>query len=163
MIEKVVHGLMSGDWKRGTVSGPQRLQPDAWTAPDLSATAPALDSVTEQLTWLAPPGRRLDELAPHPGRGRVRGDVDVQQLTPTMGDEHQHVKRLEGESLHRQQVRCPHVVIGSKDGALRHYCRTFPSSALRTGQATCRCTQLASNAPSPQGRCSFAEGVAHEV
>ena len=46
MIEKVVHGLMSGGWKRGTVSGPQRLQPNAWTAPDLSATAPVLDSVT---------------------------------------------------------------------------------------------------------------------
>lgn len=28
-------GLMSGDWKRGTVSGPQRLQRSAWTAPDL--------------------------------------------------------------------------------------------------------------------------------
>jgi hypothetical protein len=28
-------GLMSGDWKRSTVSGPQRLQPTAWTAPDL--------------------------------------------------------------------------------------------------------------------------------
>src|SRR5712691_1920894 len=26
--------------------GPQRLQPNAWTAPDLSATAPVLDSVT---------------------------------------------------------------------------------------------------------------------
>jgi hypothetical protein len=39
-------GLMSGDWKRGTVSGPQRLQPDAWTAPDLAATAPAPDSTT---------------------------------------------------------------------------------------------------------------------
>jgi hypothetical protein len=45
VIEKVVHGLMSGGWRRGTVSGPQRLQPDAWTAPDLSATAPVLDSV----------------------------------------------------------------------------------------------------------------------
>ena len=37
-------GLMSGDWKRSPVSGPQRLQLYAWTAPDLSATAPALDS-----------------------------------------------------------------------------------------------------------------------
>src|SRR4051812_28537386 len=35
---------MTGDWKRGTVSGPQRLQLYAWTAPDLSTTAPALDS-----------------------------------------------------------------------------------------------------------------------
>jgi hypothetical protein len=29
------------DWKRSTVSGPQRLQFYAWTAPDLSAIAPA--------------------------------------------------------------------------------------------------------------------------
>src|SRR5258708_11309961 len=43
-----MHGLMSGDWKRGTVSGPQRLQACAWTAPDLSATAPALDSVARR-------------------------------------------------------------------------------------------------------------------
>src|SRR5438874_7080560 len=42
--ENGMPGLMSGDWKRSTVSGPQRLQFDAWTAPDLSATAPALDS-----------------------------------------------------------------------------------------------------------------------
>jgi hypothetical protein len=42
--KKRMHGLMSGGWKRGTVSGPQRLQLDAWTAPDLSATAPVLDS-----------------------------------------------------------------------------------------------------------------------
>src|SRR5438132_13126946 len=42
--ENGMPGLMSGDWKRSTVSGPQRRQFDAWTAPDLSATAPALDS-----------------------------------------------------------------------------------------------------------------------
>src|SRR6266516_2689285 len=42
--ENCMPGLMSGDWKRGTVSGPQRLQLYAWTAPDLSTTAPALDS-----------------------------------------------------------------------------------------------------------------------
>jgi hypothetical protein len=37
-------GLMSGERKRSTVSGPQRLQLYAWTAPDLPATAPAPDS-----------------------------------------------------------------------------------------------------------------------
>ena len=43
-----------------TVSGPQRLQPNAWTAPDLSATAPALDCdpfarclLTARLHWTA--------------------------------------------------------------------------------------------------------------
>ncbi len=30
------------------VSGPQRLQPCAWTAPDLSTTAPALDSAARR-------------------------------------------------------------------------------------------------------------------
>src|SRR5512134_1318931 len=34
--------------------------------------------------------------------------------------------------------------IGSKDGALPHYCGTFPPSALRTGQATPRGIRLAS-------------------
>ena len=54
MPENGAPGLMSRDWKRGTVSGPQRPQRDAWTAPDLSTTAPALDSVlsTSIVTWL---------------------------------------------------------------------------------------------------------------
>jgi hypothetical protein len=47
--ENGMPGLMSGDWKRSTVSGPQRLQCHAWTAPDLSATAPALDSTLQRL------------------------------------------------------------------------------------------------------------------
>src|SRR5262245_50639132 len=44
---------MSGGWRRSTVSGPQRLELDAWTAPDLSATAPALDSTrpTMRVSW----------------------------------------------------------------------------------------------------------------
>jgi len=52
--EKRMHGLMSGDWKRGTVSGPQRLQLGAWTAPDLSATAPVLDSAPPALRRVLP-------------------------------------------------------------------------------------------------------------
>jgi hypothetical protein len=35
--------------------------------------------------------------------------------------------------------------LGSKGGALSHRCDTFPPSALRTGQATRRCTRLASD------------------
>src|ERR1700680_4760133 len=58
-----MHGLMSGGWRRGTVSGPQRLQLDAWTAPDLSATAPALDS--------APPAIR--RALPHAEHRRHKG------------------------------------------------------------------------------------------
>src|SRR5438067_12649448 len=101
---------MSGDWKRGTVSGPQRLQSDAWTAPDLAATAPALDSDAEQMTRLATPRRRLDHLAPDPGGGRVGGHIDVHELAPAMGDEHQHVERLERERGYHEQVSSPQEV-----------------------------------------------------
>src|SRR2546426_7460593 len=56
-------GLMSGDWKRSTVSGPQRLQRSAWTAPDLSATAPALDSTDRGRANLLPVDGHSLELA----------------------------------------------------------------------------------------------------
>ena len=59
----VMHGLMSGGWRRGAVSGPQRLQLDAWTAPDLSATAPALDSTQVQVCLAV-----LADLIPNPDR-----------------------------------------------------------------------------------------------
>ena len=45
------------------------------------------------------------------------------------------------------QIECV-MQIGSKDGALPHYWGTSPPSALRTGQATRRCTQLASDSMS---------------
>src|SRR5947209_20264829 len=41
------------------------------------------------------------------------------------------------------------VQIGSKDGAVSHRWSPFPSSALRTGRATRRCTQLARIVLSP--------------
>jgi hypothetical protein len=49
-----MHGLMSGGWRRGTVSGPQRLQLDAWTAPDRTATAPVLDSTVPAVKRVLP-------------------------------------------------------------------------------------------------------------
>src|SRR5438270_8706711 len=98
---------MSGDWKRGTVSGPQRLQSDAWTAPDLAATAPALDSDAEQVPRLIAPGRRLDQLAPDPGGRGVGGHVDMHQFAPAVSDEHEYVQCLEGEGGHREQVGGP--------------------------------------------------------
>jgi DDE domain len=49
-----MHGLMSGGWRRGTVSGPQRLQSDAWTAPDRTATAPVLDSTPPAIRRVLP-------------------------------------------------------------------------------------------------------------
>ena len=105
--------------------------------------------ITEQLPRHATPGRRFNHLAPHPGCGRVGCHIDVHQVAPPMGDADQPVQCLEGESRYREQVGGPDMVTGSKGGALRHYCRTSPPSALRTGRATHRCTQLASNVPSP--------------
>jgi hypothetical protein len=46
------------------------------------------------------------------------------------------------------------VEIGSKDGALLHCWSTSPPSALRTGRATRRCTQLASDSVSQSTLCS---------
>ena len=64
-------GLMSGDWKRSTVSGPQRLQHYAWTAPDLSATAPALDSTLSRSI--------------RPRRTRTRDPVPTSSLAGVVG------------------------------------------------------------------------------
>ena len=63
--------------------------------------------IMQQMAWLGAPRRRLDQLPPHPGLGRVRGDVDVYEFPPSMGDECQDVQHLEGERLYRQQVGCP--------------------------------------------------------
>jgi hypothetical protein len=48
-------------------------------------------AIAKQMAWLASPGRRLDDLSPDPGSGRVARHVDVHQLASTVGDEHQHV------------------------------------------------------------------------
>src|SRR5438270_3269926 len=56
-------------------------------------------------TW-----RGFDHLAPHPGRGRVRGHMDVHEFAPTMGNEDQHVQGFECEGGHREQVSGPQVM-----------------------------------------------------
>ena len=37
-------------------------------------------AITQQMAGFLTPGRRLDELTPHPGGGRVGGHVDMHQL-----------------------------------------------------------------------------------
>src|SRR5437764_9267439 len=44
------------------------------------------------------------------GSSRLGGHIDMHQLTPAVGDEDQHVQRLEGERRDGEQVRCPQVV-----------------------------------------------------
>src|SRR5712692_5552804 len=70
---------MSGDWKRGTASGPQRLQSDAWTAPDLSTTAPALDS--DPVTGQAFPKVRIEHMI-----DTVVGSLTIRELEGWRGD-----------------------------------------------------------------------------
>src|SRR5947209_8680245 len=67
-------------------------------------------SIPQQMARLLAPRCRLDELAPDPGSGRVRRDVDMHQLAPTVGNEDQHVQGLEGERGHREQISSPEVV-----------------------------------------------------
>jgi hypothetical protein len=71
-------GLMSGDWKRGTVSGPQRLQPDAWTAPGLAATAPAPGSAASNPR--APDARA--KATPHDRSDPVAAGAELASTTP---------------------------------------------------------------------------------
>ena len=52
-------------------------------------------SITQQMARPAGSGRRVDQLSPHPGSGRVGCHVHVHQHAPTVGDEHQHVQGLE--------------------------------------------------------------------
>ena len=67
-------------------------------------------SIAQQMPWLLAPGRRLDQLLPHPGSSWVSRHVDVHQLAQTVGDEDQHVQRLEREAGHREEVGRPEVV-----------------------------------------------------
>src|ERR687886_120445 len=62
------------------------------------------------MTWLVAPRRRLDELSPDPRRGWVSRHVDVHQLAPAVGDEDEHVQRLECQRGYREQACRPHVV-----------------------------------------------------
>ncbi len=64
----------------------------------------AIDSVTimQQMVWLVAPRCGLDHLSPDPGRRGVGRHVDVDQLAPTVGDEHQHIQRLERQRGYRQ-------------------------------------------------------------
>ena len=92
---------------RGARTGASRVSmPSA--AARLREVAP-VDGVpiAEQEARPAAPRGGLDQLAPDPGGGRVRGDVHVHQLAPAVGDEHEHVERLERQRLDRAQVRRP--------------------------------------------------------
>ncbi len=54
-------------------------------------------AITQQMPWRVSPGCCLDHLSPDPGRRGAGRHIDVDQLTPTMSDEDEHVQGLEGE------------------------------------------------------------------
>jgi hypothetical protein len=66
--------------------------------------------IAEQMAGFLVPGRGLDELPPHPGCGRVGRHVDMHELAPAVGDEHQHMQRLERQRGHAQQIGGPQMV-----------------------------------------------------
>ena len=67
---------------------------DAVTVPDKIARCPA-------------PRRRLNELTPDPGGGRVRSDMHMDQLTPSVGDEHQGGEGSERQRRYGEKVSGP--------------------------------------------------------
>jgi hypothetical protein len=64
-------------------------------------------AIAEQMARLLSPGTRLDQLLPDPGRRGIGRYVEVHQLAPPMGDEHQHAQRLERQCGHGEQVGRP--------------------------------------------------------
>src|SRR6202022_4008048 len=66
-------------------------------------------AIVEEMAWFLAPRRGLDELPPYPGCGRVGCHVDMHQFAPAVGDEHQHVQRLERQCGDAQQIGGPSV------------------------------------------------------
>jgi len=66
--------------------------------------------IAEQMPWRVSPGCGLDHLSPDPGRPGAGRHVDVDQHTPTMSDENEHVQGLEGERWYAEEVGCPEVL-----------------------------------------------------
>src|SRR6266545_6211312 len=66
--------------------------------------------IAEQMAGFPAPWCGLDELPPHPSCRRVGCHVDMHQLASAVGDEYQHVQRLERQRGHRQQIGGPKVV-----------------------------------------------------
>jgi hypothetical protein len=84
---------------------------DADASGSLAGVAPVdRIPIVQQMARFLTPGRCLDELTPASGGGRVGGHVDVHQLAPAVGDEDQHVQRLEHEGGDGEQVGGPRVV-----------------------------------------------------
>ena len=61
-------------------------------------------AVPQQVTRELVKGKGLPQLLPRPFSGWVGGYVEVQNTTPVMGQDQKHVKDLEADSGHREEV-----------------------------------------------------------
>jgi hypothetical protein len=91
---------------RGTEGRQQRLDTNVLGMGGEVAAVHAI-AIPDEVLWLATPGRRLDELPPHPGRRGMRRHRHVDQFPAAMRDEVEHVQRAERERLHSQEIGRP--------------------------------------------------------
>src|SRR6266571_8581184 len=63
--------------------------------------------ITDQVSRLTAPAGGFDHLPPDPARRRARGDLALNQLPALVADEEEHIKGLEADRLHHEQVRRP--------------------------------------------------------
>lgn len=61
-------------------------------------------AITKEISGCLLPGKSLCDLLRGPGRGRVRGDGDVNQLASAMAEDHQDKENAEGHGGHRQEI-----------------------------------------------------------
>ena len=61
-------------------------------------------AVAQQVTRELVKGKGLPQLLSRPLRGRVGGHIEVQNATPVMGQYQKHVKDLETDGGHREEV-----------------------------------------------------------
>ena len=134
-------------WHTLPIWGPGKLEAQKGEAPPHTGMKPAAPQQVGllrgdlEVELLQPLGKHAVEpfcvVLVAKGADPVVGVAAEQCFTPTVGLDDFVKPEVQGI-----------VEIGSKDGALSHYWSTSPPSALRTGRATRRCTQLASNSMS---------------
>src|SRR3979411_337891 len=89
------------------------------------------------MAWFLAPGRPRDECPPHPSCRRVGSHVDMPQLAPAVGDEHQHVQRLERQCGDAQQVGGPEMVsmVAQECAPCLSWCGAWSSPAIAPNRA----------------------------
>jgi len=61
----------------------------------------------DEVSGMASPGSRFDQLPPDPRRRRTRGDVEMDQLTAVVPDDEENVEDSKPDRLDDQEIRRP--------------------------------------------------------